>query len=304
MKRWLVCATLALSPALASAQSLDVVASFSILGDMARQVGGDRIALRTLVGPDADAHVYEPRPADAIALARADVVLTNGLAFEGFMERLIEASDTAATIVVTTDGAETLEDPAGGHYHFIDGKAIFHAGAHDPHAWQSVANARVYIANIANAFCAADAEGCDTYRANAEGYTVRLDALDNEIRKMVATVPQDRRTGVVPHNAYRYFTAAYGIDFLSPQGISTESEASAADVAGLIREIRERNAVAIFSENVADTRLIDQIASEAGLPVAGVLYSDALSATDGPAPDYIGLMRHNARTITGALSTH
>ncbi|SMO98838.1 zinc ABC transporter substrate-binding protein AztC [Paracoccus laeviglucosivorans] len=302
MKRWLICTALALTPTWAGAASLDVIASFSILGDMAQQVGGDRIVLRTLVGPDADAHIYEPRPADAMALARADVVLTNGLEFEGFMDRLIAASDTDATIVVATDGADTLEDPNGGHYHFIDGKAIFHAGAHDPHAWQSIANAQVYVANIADAFCAADADGCDTYRANANAYTAELTKLDNEVRQMVADLPADHRTGVVPHNAYRYFTKAYGIEFLSPQGISTESEASAADVAGLIRDIRAKNARAIFSENIADNRMIEQIASEADLEVAGVLYSDALSPLDGPAPNYVDLMRHNAQTITQALS--
>ncbi|WEF24855.1 zinc ABC transporter substrate-binding protein AztC [Paracoccus sp. S3-43] len=290
------------TPWAAQAEPLNVVATFSIIGDFAAEVGGDRIDLKVLVGPDSDSHVYEPRPADAIALARADVVLTNGLEFEGFMERLIAASGTDAAIATLTDGIDTMEEPGGGHYHYIDGKAIFHAGAHDPHAWQSVANAKVYVTNIATAFCTADAEGCPDYEANAARYNAELDALDAEIRASVAALPEDRRTVVVAHNAFRYFERDYGVQFLSPQGVSTESEAAAADVAGLIREIRDRKAGAIFAENISDTRLLERIAAESGLEIAGTLYSDALSAPDGPAATYIAMMRHNSGAITTALS--
>ncbi len=286
----------------AQAEPLNVVATFSIIGDFAAEVGGDRIDLKVLVGPDSDSHVYEPRPADAIALARADVVLVNGLAFEGFMTRLIAASGTEAPIVTLTEGVETMEEPGGGHYHYIDGKAVFHAGAHDPHAWQSVTNAKGYVANIASAFCAADAEGCAAYEANAARYIGELDALDTEIRAAIAALPEARRTVVVAHNAFRYFEAAYGIRFLAPQGVSTESEAAAADVAGLIREIRDTGAAAIFAENISDTRLLERIAAEAGLTLAGTLYSDALSEPDGPASSYIAMMRHNAGLIAGALA--
>lgn len=284
------------------AEPPQVVATFSILGDLAQQVGGDRIDLQVLVGPDADAHVYEPRPRDAMAVARADVVLTNGLEFEGFVDRLIAASDTDAAIIALTEGADVLEDPAGGHFHYVGDQAIWHAGAHDPHAWQSVPNARAYVAAIADAFCAADAERCEGYRANAARYARDLDALDAEIRKSVEALPEDRRTVVVAHNAFRYFEEEYGITFLSPQGISTESEASAADVAGLIREIRDQGAGAIFAENISDTRLLDRIAAETGMALAGTLYSDALSGPDGPAPDYLSMMRHNAGAITAALA--
>ncbi|WP_379106366.1 metal ABC transporter solute-binding protein, Zn/Mn family [Paracoccus nototheniae] len=245
-----------LSAAAVQAEPPQVVATFSIIGDLAAQVGGDRIDLQVLVGPDADAHVYEPRPRDAMAVARADVVLTNGLELEGFVDRLIAASGTDAAIFALTDGANVLEDPAGGHYHYVGEQAIWHAGAYDPHAWQSVPNAQAYVATIADAFCAADADGCEGYRANAASYALQLDALDAEIRGAVEALPQDRRTVVVAHNAFRYFEEEYGIVFLSPQGVSTESEASAADVAGLIREIRYAKAGAIFAENISDTRLL------------------------------------------------
>lgn len=304
IKHALICAVITFAPlgALAQEKPLAVVASFSILGDFAQEVGGARVEVTTLVGPDGDAHVYEPRPADAIALARADVVLVNGLLFEGFLSRLVEASGTEARIVAVTDGVDILEDPAGGHYHFTGETAIFHAEPNDPHAWQSVANAKIYVKNIAAAFCAADAEGCTTYEANAQAYLEQLTALDAEIRDRVAAIPADRRVVVVAHNAFRYFERDYGIAFLSPQGVSTEAEASAADVAGLIRDIRARHAGAVFAENIADPRLVEQIAAEAGLRLGGTLYSDALSAPDGPAPTYLALMRHNLSTLSAALA--
>ncbi|MBW9088841.1 metal ABC transporter substrate-binding protein [Rhizobium wenxiniae] len=290
------------TPAFAQDKKLSVVASFSIIGDLAKQVGGDHIELRTLVGPDGDAHVYEPRPADAMALARADVILVNGLLLEGFMDRLIEASQTAAPVTTVTDGANILNDPKGGHYHFVDGKAIFHATPNDPHAWQSVANVKTYVQNIEKAFCAADADDCATYKSNAAAYTEKLTALDTDIKAQIGAIPQDHRVAVVAHNAFRYFERDYGISFLSPQGVSTESEASAADVASLIREIREKRAAAVFAENIADSRLVEQIASEAGLTLGGTLYSDALSPADGPAPTYIDMMRYNVKTLVSAIN--
>lgn len=289
-------------PARAETEKLSVVATFSIIGDFARVVGGDRIELRTLVGPDSDAHVYAPKPADAIALARADVVLVNGLLFEGFLQRLVEASGTSAAIVTLTDGADIVHDPDGGHYHYVNGEAIFHAAPNDPHAWQSVSNAKVYVENIARAFCTADAEGCPAYEANAAVYLDELTALGDEIRRAVDAIPEDRRVAVVAHNAFRYFERDYGVTFLAPQGVSTESEASAADVASLIREIREKRAAAVFAENISDARLVEQIASEAGLTLGGTLYSDALSPVDGPASTYVDLMRHNVSTLGAAIT--
>ncbi|MHC1551263.1 zinc ABC transporter substrate-binding protein AztC [Phyllobacterium sp. K27] len=288
-------------PAFAQVEKISIVASFSIIGDSAKVVGGDRIDLRTLVGPDGDAHVYEPKPADAMALARADVILVNGLLFEGFMERLIQASEAKAEVIVLTDGADILNDPAGGHYHYVNGEAIFHATPNDPHAWQSVGNAKVYVQNIAKAFCAADAQGCATYEENATAYTEQLTALDKEIGAAVSGIPKDKRVAVVAHNAFRYFERDYGVTFLAPQGVSTDSEASAADVASLIREIREKRAAAVFAENISNARLVEQIASEAELTLGGTLYSDALSNADGPASSYIEMMRYNVKTLASAI---
>jgi zinc/manganese transport system substrate-binding protein len=302
--------------AAASADKLEVVASFSIIGDFANRVGGDRIALTTLVGANGDAHVYEPKPADAVAMAGADIVLVNGLAFEGFLSRLATASATSATIVELSKGV-TLLNGEDDHHHEEDGHDDHaddhsdeaedaaaddhHHGDIDPHAFQSVANARIYVKNIADAFCAADGEGCDLYRSNAEAYTAELAGAEAEIKAAVASIPQDKRTIITSHDAFGYFEHAYGLQFLAPEGISTESEASAADVANLIRKVREAKASAIFVENISNPRLVEQIAGETGLTLGGSLYSDALSGPDGPASTYIEMMLHNIRTIRGAI---
>jgi len=295
-----------------AAERLNVVASFSIIGDFARHVGGDRINLTTLVGPDGDAHVYEPKPADAVAMKGAQVVLVNGLHFEGFLKRLVETSGTQATVAELTKGVETikLEDGHGeeaGHHSDAshDGEAEaehdhHHEGDIDPHAFQSAANAKIYVTNIADALCAADAEGCDTYRTNAADYQAKLDGLDNDVKAAIATIPEAKRTVITSHDAFGYFAHAYGIKFLAPEGVSTEAEASAADVAALIRQVREDKAAAIFVENITNTKLVEQIASETGLKIGGTLYSDALSAGP-PAATYIDMMRHNVETIKGAV---
>lgn len=292
---------LALSPARA-ADKLEVVASFSVIGDFAKEVGGDRVEVTTLVGPDGDAHAYEPKPADAKAMATADVILVNGLHFEGFLDRLAETSDTGAPVAVLSDGvapiamkAEFAEEEEGaaetGHDH----------GDIDPHAFQSVANARLYVKNIADAFCGADAEGCATYERNAEAYSAKLDALEAEVKAAVASIPAGKRTIITSHDAFGYFEHAYGLTFRAPEGISTDADPSAADVARLIEEIRAEKASAVFVENITNPRLIEQIAAETGLKVGGALYSDALSDEGGPAATYLDMMRHNMATIRGAV---
>lgn len=298
--------------AAASAEPLKVVASFSIIGDFAKEVGGDRIELTTLVGPNGDAHVYEPRPADAAAMAGAQVVLVNGLHFEGFLERLIETSGSKATVAELSRGVETIEmreehghageeEHAGAEEEHEAGEEGHDHGDVDPHAFQSIGNAKIYVKNIAEAFCAADQAGCAAYEANAAAYTLKLDALETEVKALIESIPADKRVVITSHDAFGYFAHAYGLTFHAPEGVSTESEASAADVAALIEQVREEKAAAIFVENVTNPRLIEQIASETGIKVGGTLYSDALSDPDGPAATYVDMMRHNATTIRGAI---
>jgi zinc/manganese transport system substrate-binding protein len=297
---------LALAPSGAAADPLKVVASFSIIGDFAREVGGDKVEVTTLVGPDGDAHVYEPKPADAVAMAGADIVLVNGLHFEGFLARLVDASVTKAAIVELSKGITPIgleQEPDAAHEDHADGEAHgdHDHGPDDPHAFQSVPNAMIYVKNVADAFCAADAGNCAAYKANADGYADRLAALDAEIRQAMASIPQEKRVIITSHDAFGYFAHEYGLKILAPQGLSTEAEPSAADVANLVRQVRQQHAAAIFIENISNPRMIEQIAAETGVKVGGTLYSDALSQPDGPAATYIDMMENNLRQIKGAI---
>lgn len=279
-----------------SGEKLKVVASFSILADFAAQVGGDRISVTPLVGPDSDAHVYEPTPRDVQKVAAADVIVVNGLGLEGWLNRLLEASGAKAPVTEASGGVSAIE--ASEH----EDESDHDHGAQDPHAFQSIGNALIYVKNIAEALCKAAPSDCDEFKTNAAAYTAKLEELDKEVRDAVAKIPPDKRRIITSHDAFAYFAHEYGIGFLAPEGISTDAEASAADVAKLIQQIRQQRASALFVENISDHRLIEQIGRETGLKVSGVLFSDALSTKQGPAASYIEMMRHNMRTILGAIN--
>jgi zinc/manganese transport system substrate-binding protein len=281
-------------PALAQ-EKVKVVATFSILADLVKNVGGDRVEIVSLVAPNGDAHVYAPSPADAKKLADATVVFTNGLGFEGWIPRLVKASGTKAAVIVASKGVRARKSEEAGHGHD-------HAEA-DPHAWQSVANVKIYVANIRDALAAADPAGKAIYEANAAAYSGKLDALETEVKDAIAKIPADRRRIITTHDAFGYFKAAYGIDFIAPQGVSTESEASAKDVAKIIVQIRKQKIPAVFLENVSDPRLLERIAAETGAKIGGTLYSDALTDEKGKAPTYIDMVNHNIRTLSAALTS-
>ncbi|MFO1074266.1 MAG: zinc ABC transporter substrate-binding protein [Geminicoccaceae bacterium] len=286
------------TPALAD--GLPVVASFSILGDMVEQVGGKLVQVTTLVGPDGDAHVYEPTPIELKKVAAAKVLVINGLGLEGWMERLQQTAGFKGEEVVATKGIVPLTLPEE------EGAAADHEhehGSDDPHAWQSLPNAKVYVANILAGLSAADPAHAATYAANAARYTAEIDALDAEARRRLGAIPEERRVIVTTHDAFGYFGAAYQVRFLAPQGVSTEAEASAADVAALIRQIRALHVPAVFFENIADPRLIQQITRETDAKIGGTLYSDALSGPEGPAATYLDLFRTNLTTLTSALTS-
>ena len=283
----LICLGLIAAIAPARAQDrLNVVASFSILGDFVRNVGGDRVNVTTLVGTDSDAHVYSPAPADAKRIADAKLVFVNGLGFEGWLPRLVKSAGGKATIVTATTGIAPLK---------LGSTA-------DPHAWQSVANAKVYVANIRDALAAADPANADAFKANANRYLAELDALDREVRATVAQIPEGRRKVISTHGAFGYFAAAYGVEFIAPVGVSTESEASARDVAAIITQIRTAKIPAVFLENISDPRLIRRISAETGARIGGTLYSDSLTGEKGDSPTYIAMVRHNIKALTSALS--
>src|SRR5215213_2252391 len=272
-------------------EKLKVVATFSILSDFVKNVGGGRVEVRSLVGSNGDAHVYQPTPGDAKALADAKVIFLNGLGFEGWINRLIKASATKAAMVTATKGVKPRKaDDDHGHGHDAD-----------PHAWQSVANAQVYVTNIRDALGAADPAGKASYEANATAYLAKLDALDAEVKAEVARIPVDRRKIITTHDAFGYFAATYGVTFIAPQGVSTESEVSAKDVAKIISQIRKQKIPAVFLENVTDDRLLKRIGAESGARIGGTLYSDALTDANGPAPTFLDMMRHNVKQLSTAL---
>ncbi|HML93143.1 metal ABC transporter substrate-binding protein [Methyloceanibacter sp.] len=336
-----------LSNPVQAADKVNAVASFSILADMVRNVGGDRVEVTELVGPDGDAHTFNPTPADAKKLALADVFIVNGLGFEGWMERLETSSGFKGATVVASkgvtprkmedehdhhEGAEDDHDEhaKGGDDHDKhakdendhdhdehvkgeedhDGEGEEHAGGHhhhhgdiDPHAWQNLANGETYVANIRDGLIAADPDGKAVYEANAAKYIAALKAEDEAVKTALAALPDSRRRIITSHDAFGYFGDAYGLEILAPEGVSTESEPSAKDVASIIRQIRDDKIPAVFMENITNPEMLEQIAKESGAKIGGTLYSDALSAKDGPAPTYLDMFKYNVGTLTSALSS-
>lgn len=299
----LLAATLSLAGAAPSvaAERVPVVASFSVLGDLVRQVGGDRVEVQVLVGPGSDAHVYQPTPAQARSVAAARLVVSNGLGFEGWMSRFLRAAGFKGRHAVLAEGlaverAEAKPAPRREH------KGHRHDHDIDPHVWQNVAHVITMSRRVAEALCAVDAAGCGEYGARAAAYGERLRSLDAEIRQGWAALPGSWRKIITSHDAFGHYAAAYGVRFMAPQGVSTNAEASAQGVASLVRQIRAEGVKAMFVENIADARLLEQIARETGVKPAGSLYSDSLSDAQGPAPTYEAMMRHNTQLMLKAAS--
>jgi len=284
---WLICSLLAIAAPPVQAQArVNVVASFSILGDFVRNVGGDRVNVTTLVGPNGDVHVYTPAPEDAKRIADAKLVVINGLGLEGWLPRLVQSSGGKATVVTATNGIAP---------HKLGSET-------DPHAWQSVVNAKVYVSNIGKALQAADPADAEVFRANEARYENKLDELDREVRAAVAQIAPERRKVISTHDAFGYFAAEYGIAFIAPLGVSTESEPSARDIAAIVSQIKAAKIPAVFFENISDPRLMRQISAETGTKIGGTLYSDSLSGEKGEAPTYIDMVRHNIKALTNALA--
>jgi zinc/manganese transport system substrate-binding protein len=264
---------------------LNVVASFSILADFVKNVGGDKVDVTALVGPNGDVHVYAPAPSDAKRVADAKLLVINGLGLEGWLPRLVQSAGSKATTVTASNGIAPLQSGSEA----------------DPHAWQSVANAKIYVANIRDALAAADPADAVAFRTNSDRYLAELDALDMEVKAAIGRIPPERRKVISTHKAFGYFAAAYGIAFIAPSGVSTENEPSASDIAAIIRQTKTDKIPAVFLENISDDRLIQRIAAETGAAIGGTLYSDSLTRENGPAPTYIDLVRHNIKALTGAL---
>ena len=303
MKNFLIACLLALSlaPAQAAAetQPLHVVATFSILGDLVREVGGDHVAVATLIGPNADAHTFNPTPDVSKTLARADLVVENGLGFEGWMDRLVKASGYKGPVAVASRGVLThtmeAENEHEGHHHDEQGTST------DPHAWQDVANARLYVKNIAEALKQARPADAAFFDAKAKTYDAELEKLDAWIKAELKKIPASQRKIITSHDAFGYFASAYGVAFLSPQGVSTEIEPTAFDVANLVHQMKTEKVRRVFFEALASPKLITSLAKDAGAEVGKPVYSDALSKADGPASTYLALMRYNVAQFKAAM---
>ena len=274
----------------AEAKQLHAVVSFSILADIVARVGGERVTVTSLVGPNEDTHVYEPKPQDATALGKADVVFINGLGLEGWMDRLVQSSSTKAKITVASKGITPLKMQE-------DGQQIT-----DPHAWQNPANGLIYARNVAEGFCEVDSEDCGEFRKNVDSYGLEIKALDESLHTRFGQIPVERRQVITTHDAFAYFGAAYGVQFLAAEGLSTESEPSAADLAKLVRQIKQSQSSALFLENMADPRLIEQIARETGVRPGGTLFADALSKPGEGGATYLEMLKHNSGLLISALA--
>jgi len=293
-----------------AAEPLKVVASFSILGDIVREVGGDDVSVATLVGPDGDAHEYEPTPGDAKKLAAARVLFVNGLDFETWMPRLAKASGFAGATVVASQGVKPRKFAGDGHDDDKDEHGHDHEHGHqdghhhgdaDPHAWQDLTNGAIYARNVAEALAAADPARADAYRQRARTYAARLQALDSQVRKTFAAIPVERRKIVTSHDAFGYFGDAYGVAFIPAMGVSTDAEPVAGEVARIIEQVKRERVPAVFVENISSPRLVQQISRETGAKVGGTLYSDALSKPGQPGATYLEMFEWNARQLAAAM---
>ena len=301
--KYLVLALILVTPP-AWAEPLRVVASFSILGDMVKNVGGEDVVVTTLVGPDGDAHVYEPTPADAKAMGNANLVVINGLGLEGWMERLLKSSAYQGEVVVASQGVPPRQMKEEEHNQAKESKGKHEGhdqGSTDPHAWQDLANGQRYVATITAALVKIDPTHAEAYQRRGEAYLAKIKETDQWVRDQLAVVPPAKRRVITSHDALGYFGAAYGVEFLAPVGWSTESEPSAKNVATLIRQIKQEGIRALFVENMSDPRLIKRIANEAGGIVGGTLYSDALAPPGKPGDSYIGMFRHNVPALAAAM---
>lgn len=285
-------------PALAEDKPV-AVATFSILADLTQRVAGDHAQVLTLVGPNGDAHVFEAGVKQSAELAQADLLIANGLGFEPWLQRLEDASGFKGTVIVASDGVTPLaaeEHKSEEH----EAEEDQHEGA-DPHAFQDLANTQIYVANIAKGLSEVAPVHAADFKANADELLAEIAALDRQLKADFAAIPPERRRVLTSHDAFRYFGRAYGIEFVSVQGLSTEAEPTADDLVRVVRQARDGQLSAIFLENMSDPRLAETVAQESGVQMGGELYADALSASTGPAPDYLSLVRYNAKQLLAAM---
>ena len=275
-----------------AAEPLPVVASFSILGDLVQVVGGERVKVTTLVGPDADAHAFEPKPAHAKAILQSRLFVINGLNFEPWAQKLARSANYKGQTLVASQGIKVRKLP-------LD-KGHQHAEA-DPHGWQDPSNVVVYVKNIAKSLASLDPAGASSYQKNSETYIKELESLDQFTKDQLAPLSLKQRQVITSHDAFGYFAARYQIIFLAPQGINADVEPSAKEVAQLIRQIKRDKIKAVFVENMSNPKLLAQITQDTGVALGPKLYVDALSGPNEPGSTYLKMMHHNVTQLVAGM---
>jgi len=275
---------------------IKVISTFSILGDFIHQVGGDRVEVLNIVGPDSDAHIFRPTPRTAQQIVQADMVFMNGLGFEGWIERQIEACGFKGPVVIATKGILPSI--------IVSSKKDKKSHIPDPHAWHSIRNAKQYIKNILESLIQFDPKHKIEYQKRAKVYLLELQYLDEWAKIQFEKIPVAQRKVLTAHDAFQYLAKDYNIKFLAPIGISTESEASAQGVAQLIQQIKNESIKAVFIETTTNTKLIEQIADEAKVKIGGTLFSDALSKPESLGPTYLKMMHYNISLLIKGMATN
>lgn len=265
-----------------------VVTSASIFADMAQVISGDLVAVASVVPIGGDPHTYEPTPSDVQLIARANLILINGLTFEGWINEMIENSGTRASVALITEGLEAIASEE-------------YQNSSDPHAWMSAKNGLTYVANIRDALIRLDPANAEIYRFNAGLYSLQLKDLDLYIQAQIARIPEYKRLLITSHDAFRYYGRQYGIQVEATLGTSTDAEVRTQDVARLTQLIRERQVPAIFVESTVNPKLIRQIASDQNVQIGGSLYADSLGEPGGVADTYLKMLQHNTDVIVAGL---
>ena len=273
-------------PILAKDQQFKIVTSFTILEDLVLELGGSRVSVTNLVPRNSDAHIYSPKPSDSIAISNADLVIFNGLGFEGWILRLIKDSGKKKNYLISSDGINLLNQ----------------SNEIDPHAWQSFKNIRIYIDNISRELINLMPEHEKYFVLRRNDYLKKLSKLEINLNDQLSHIPIHKRIVITSHDAFGYLGREFNIQFLAPLGLSLDAEASAEDVADIINQVKEKEVTALFLENIDNPKLLKMISLESGIPISGKLYSDALSEIDGPAGTYLDMMRHNLKSLIKAFN--
>lgn len=275
---------------------LKITATFSILGDLIKNVGKDEVEVTSVVGPNSDTHVYEPTPKDIQNLTLADLVFMNGLFFEGWMDRLIDPKDIGKRVIIVSTH---ITPRTHAHQNCTHNT---HPDAIDPHAWHSIPNVITYVHEIERALSAHRPDSKTFFQENAKAYIQKLTTLHHKLQDRFAQIPENKRLAVSTHDGFGYLGETYGIRFISPLGLSTEAEASAKSLAQVIDTIKTLKVPLVFVENITSTRLMQQLCEETGTQLGPTLYSDALSPKEGPAGSYLDMMDHNTSHLLRSMT--